>query len=474
MNLDYAKAENLFLAAELLIEMSLIEIENGNAAANLATILCRDRSGFFVAMPFFNIQMMTGIHKRLVKFMKFENEVDKFNLYRLTNFLSRLYLVDLISGEYFHRCAEILLAAERASSFASVCVQLLIAITGHKLETAQRPMLDRCHAYFKTIAASKEKSNRSMFYKMLITLRECNWDQLVSSEVQNMGWRFLNQPSHTNGPQTDFFSNNFCSPAVTPTASIPTLSPTAQGPHMSFDDPEETDENDEVESLEDGEFVVPIEDNVGHQNASASVQAKPVVFDFRKLKNQNELNEIVTSLKNILKSAQDMKNLIDILLNQQLQDFREISILGKLFKELEAIQPNDSTSNFKDILIETISAEFDTTNGIRKLKDDEKENFIYKVIKVGEFYRNGILSDDDLATWLLHKHINKLPLSHLTYLSSIVGPQINEHGNRHIKLMLGKIEELIEETSSDLIVEINEDLKDLFETINSMKTPMIG
>lgn len=194
-----------------------------------------------------------------------------------------------------------------------------------------------------------------------------------------------------------------------------------------------------------------------------AIELKSLVVDIPALTSRAQIFAMGEALKKHLTTVERVGNFIKGLLDRSIIDHQQISNCVKLFKELADITASEAntTKTFKDVLIETLNKEFVISNSKRNLDEAGLNSFASFVVMVGDLYRQDVFTNDDLHTWLLHKHIAKVPLHHLTYLSSIVAPKIQLSGRKQLQTILGMLDATIHDLSMEICFKIQDDIREV-------------
>lgn len=189
--------------------------------------------------------------------------------------------------------------------------------------------------------------------------------------------------------------------------------------------------------------------------------------------NMNELGDrkvveaTVASLKQNLKTANQIKKFIEAMFNHLPTDHSKILNCAKLFKELAEMSP-EPDATFSEILMRSLQFEFEKFSTKHNLNQSDKSSFASLIILAGELYREDIFSDEDLHTWLLARQVSQVSLEQLTHLSLIITNKIQSHGSKHLKTVLGILENVIHDVTIEICTEIKSNLSDLGQAIESM------
>lgn len=188
------------------------------------------------------------------------------------------------------------------------------------------------------------------------------------------------------------------------------------------------------------------------------VSLNSLVIDLSNLNDSDNLLSTVADLKQHLTTKARIQSFITVLFNRSFTDHAVISSCVSIFKAMGDVAFGEESTSFKDILIEKLNFEFVISNSKRNLNEIEKISFASLLMMVGELYQQDILSDDDLHTWLLHKHIKNVSLPHLTYLSSIIEPKIQQQSSKHLKVVVGMLENSIHDITMEMFLAIKDDV----------------
>jgi hypothetical protein len=198
------------------------------------------------------------------------------------------------------------------------------------------------------------------------------------------------------------------------------------------------------------------------------VKQSEMKINFKDLSDIKVMETTVTNLKQHLKTSKQITELIKAILSLSLSDHCSILNCAKLFKQLiEISQEVDLT--FSEILMRSLQSEFEKFSRKQNLDQSEKNSFANLINLAGELYREDIFSDEDLHTWLLAKQVNQVSLEHLAHLTLIISPKIQKQGSKHLKTVLGMVENIIHECYMEACFDIKKDLTDLVGVFQSFK-----
>jgi hypothetical protein len=125
----------------------------------------------------------------------------------------------------------------------------------------------------------------------------------------------------------------------------------------------------------------------------------------------------------------------------------------------------DEEITLKQILFETVTTEFAISHSKQKLSETALASFSNLLLMVGEFYRGELLTDEDLAIWFMHKHLTKVSLENLTTFSFLVSLKVFSRGDKNMMQLLGNLEAMISEATTNTCQSIKDDLDEIFEIV---------
>lgn len=197
------------------------------------------------------------------------------------------------------------------------------------------------------------------------------------------------------------------------------------------------------------------------------VLSNSLVIDIESLDDRLTRKNVAVDLRKHLTTSARIKKFVSVLLSRSFNDPKLISSCAKLFKELADVSATEPGCEitFNEILTETLNFEFVFSNSKRTLDDNTRNSVASLIVLVGELYQQDIFADADLHSWILHKHINQVPLHHLTYFSSVIAPKIQAQGNPMLKTIFGLLETTIHEATIEMCFEIKNDLTELSNTL---------
>lgn len=198
------------------------------------------------------------------------------------------------------------------------------------------------------------------------------------------------------------------------------------------------------------------------------IELKSLVINIESLEHSIGLDSTAFDLKKHLTSAELCRIFIIELMNRSFPNFINISLYAKLFKELagfSTVKKSGAKITFKECLSETFHSECYMSSPKRFLNDIETIAFQNYFIMAGELYRQNVFIEDDLSSWLLHKHISVVSLQNLTYLSSVVAPRIQSEGSNRLKTIYKLLEDTIHNLTMEMCYIMKEDIKELISSM---------
>lgn len=179
-----------------------------------------------------------------------------------------------------------------------------------------------------------------------------------------------------------------------------------------------------------------------------------------------KMETVIESMKRHLKTSNIVRQFIAAVLNFSLVDHKSIQNCAQFFINFQEITL-ESDVTFNEILNRSVQSELEKFNRKQTLNRDEKKLFASLLTLTGELYREDIVSDEDLHTCLLARQVNQISLDELAHLSLIISPKIQQKGSKHLKTVLGMLENIIHDVTMDVCMEIKTDLIDLTDVMQS-------
>jgi hypothetical protein len=189
-------------------------------------------------------------------------------------------------------------------------------------------------------------------------------------------------------------------------------------------------------------------------------------INFKDFGDEEKMEAMVESLKERLKTSESVEKFISAVLKNFLTNHSAISSCAAFFKNFEQIAL-ESDMTFNEILNRSVSSEFEKLTQKTILNQEERSDFTNLLTFVCELYREGVFTDEDLHTWLLMRQVSQIPLDELAYLSLIISPKIQSQGSRHLKTVLGMMENIIHDVTIDVCAGIKNDLMDLTNVVQN-------
>lgn len=325
--------------------------------------------------------------------------------YLLVQYISELFKIDMITTDLIYLSMEVFIGNEKECLNAVYCINIMLRSIGPKLEEINSMIMNHYFTLFENFyKSSDENSYRSLVYGKLVALRNNKW--------------------------------------VAP--SVPVV--------------EEEAEQTLAEEVVEEEEVEPV--------TVREAKLKSFVIDIDGLSDPEELESIASDLQKHLTTRERVRGFIAVLFRKSFTQHQIIANCAKLLELMAefVITPEPETT-FKDILMEMLSFEFVISNSKRFLDDSAKNSFVSLIVLVGQLYLREILNDDEIHSWLLHKHLSHVALDHLTYLSSIIAPKIQSRGNKQLNTILNMLEANIHDATVDMYKAINCDIDELASAI---------
>lgn len=219
--------------------------------------------------------------------------------------------------------------------------------------------------------------------------------------------------------------------------------------------------------LRNNNWIVP------EEKTEQKAKQAEMTINLNDLSDAEMMKTTVKNLKKHLTTSKRVKELIKAILQWSQVDHSSILNCAKFFKELVEVSPEPDVT-FGEILSRSLQSEFEKFNRKHNLDQADKISFANLIIFAGELYREDIFSDEDLHTWLLARQVNQVSLEHLAHLSLIISPKIQKQGSKHLKTVLGMMENIIHDVTMEVCVRIKSDLSDLNGVIQFYKDKEIS
>lgn len=366
----------------------------------------------------------------------------------LVNFISELIKLEVIHWDFVAVSMDKFFSQD-TSCAVTECIEILMKAIGHLLEVYDPARLNRYFKFFETVVLGNENSFRSKIYGEIMDLRQNNWlIPTVEPKLIETSTISVNQPNLQLG--------RFKAPVDESEAQIERPSNTIE--------------------LQNTQTMLPTTPTPLERSPikphQTEVELKLIVINFNDLEDREEMESVVADLRKCLTSSRLMRSFIATLLSRSSTNHQHILSINKLFKYLADFSAPTKTGDeitFKECLIEAFTVQFVKFNSKQTMEAGEETAVAALVLMVGEMYRQDIFSDGDLATWLVHQHIKKVPLQHLTYLSSIIQAKVQAQGGKHIKFIFGIFESTIHKKMMDMYSSIKNDINELAEAMQNPK-----
>lgn len=446
---------------------------------------------------------------------------DISHVYKAMVFHYELFKDQPIDNRIVVGVIEHLMKNERTCVKSVQCIVHLMRTIGEKVEKENRKAIDRYFLYFEhVIRDSNQDDFRTYEYKKLIEYRANGWrnaenyalngwNGVKTRDVGVLGnekeWKlnidrtlvdFLEEGDRWKPPDVD----QRISPKLTlvDPISIPVTKlqnfengklqkiengnlRSSENGNLNKLSEAKLQRSDEVKLRSSENGKLPRIDEAKLQKLNEANESKgEIVITLDNLEDNEHLTRLATILCGQLKSEKHLQTFFEAILNRKNADRSEISLYVQLFGKLAEIfeSLDDAPVEFVEQLIDVINTEFAETSGWRNFDTEMRLKFRRLMIICGELYTISVLSDEDFAPWLYHKHIQQLSLEELVDLSDAISPKIEEKGNKRIRLALNMLEKTIREMRAEMstllmldIKELNGKVAEMAETIARISSP---
>lgn len=364
-------------------------------------------------------------------------------------FSCELYKLKILGRDFIDSCLNMFFTNDRLCDKSVDCIVQIIKAVGKHLDEENPKLMEKYCIYFKYIAKSDSADTiRSREYKKLLELRNKEWKVFSFSIL----------PEKTVLP--DHKKLSIVSDAVS--ASIPheAVSRPASTSHEAVSRPSASDP---------AEPVAPKIESIKN--------IKTLTLNFDEMCSDSNLSATVINIRDMLTSEKHVKTFIAATLNQPASIYqRDISIQAKLLRKLSESFSSDSKNqiDFGDILIEILNLEFTRTNAYRCFDYGAKLKFTRLLIMACMLFIEKLLSDDDFAPWLLHKHVNQIPVMILCDLVDMILPKIQNEGTKQLKLALSILEATIHTSMLEMSATIKLDIAEMAKELHFYRSRAIN
>lgn len=345
------------------------------------------------------------------------NKIDPHHVsgtYLLVQFISELFKMGMIEKECIYFNLEMFFRNENNCQNIVYCINIMMRAVGQLLEKLNPPLIDHYFNFFEFIVnTSQLKSYRSLVYKKLIELRQNKWILPllpVSNGVENK-------------------------------------------PEIKLEKVVDKDE-EEIRELE---------------QEAQKAHSRSIVINLESFE-ENNSELIVADLRKQLTTKDRVKMLIGTMLKKSFTEFNTIKNCATLLKKLASFVANvEHEQTFKNILMEMLYSEFIVSNSKRNLNEAEMSCLTSLIFIVGELYLQDVLSEDEIYTWLLHKHLSNISVEYLATLSYMIAPKIQANGDKRLNTILNMLETNIDDGIRSMYMEINSKIGELQGAITERK-----
>lgn len=375
-------------------------------------------------------------------------------VYKAMVFYFELFKDQPIDNKVIVGVIENLMKNEKTCVKSVQCIVHLMRTIGEKVEKENVKAIDRYFQYFEhVIRDSNQDDFRTYEYKKLIEYRANGW--------RNADNYTLNGSSSVKIREDRVMENEKeWTRELNLTLEDLLGEETRWKPTQDFERPAIAIAKPSIDP-------VPVEKA---QKFDKTTKPGELVLTLKNLEDNDQVNRLAVQLGDLLNSEKHLQAFIAAVLNRETTNRHEISMYMKLLRKLVEIFENsdDAQVEFVEHLIDVINTQFADTSGWKNFDDAMKIKFRRLVIISSELYRINVLSDEDFAPWLYHKHIQQLTIEELSDLSAEISPRIEANGSKRIKLALSMLEKTIHEVTIDMCNAIRSDIDQLNETFDRM------
>lgn len=443
-----------------LIQQAMLVCTRAEIYAQLAFMLCETADASIKP---------TLINQCQQKFLDcFDISIDKSKAassYGLTQFIASLHKHDIIDQDFIKLCLDVFMSNEKDCHHTVQCFRIFMETIGPKLEASNPETINKIFQVFDQTVAS-ENTFRSNIYKRLIQLRNNKWIGGQPSTQFETKLAFAQpppQPFMQRGIQPFAHEQGF-------------IQSQWLGSPLSYGGI-----NAPLASIRQSELPIKQVQRTESPAARAesSVDQRPkspamisIVINFEKMRYEDEIDAVAFDLKENLTSIARIVDFINALIRINFKDYKQISTCAELLQRLTSTTIKTKLGNeikFSKCLLDALNLEFVNTCGLQALTEDESINFANVSILTAELYMRDIFTDDDLSTWLLNKHTKSIPVQHLSHLSSVISPKIQVSDSKHLKMILGLVEDLIQMGTNEVCKQIKDDILEIFDVVTYLK-----
>lgn len=355
---------------------------------------------------------------------------------------------------------EHLMKNEKTSVKSVQCIVHLMRTIGEKVEKENVKAIDRYFQYFeRVIRDSNQDDFRTYEYKKLIEYRANGWKN-ADHYTLNGSTDLKTRKNRGNAVMENQKEWTF---DVSRTLEDLLGEGTRWKPTQDFERPKPTQDFERPKQIE----PIPA---AKVKKVDEPAKTGEIILTLENLEDNDHLNRLALQLSEHLNSEKHLQSFIAAILHRPTANRHEISLYMKLLRRLVEIFENldDAKVEFVEHLIDVINTQFADTSGWKNFDDVMKIKFRRLVIISGELYRINVLSDEDFAPWLYHKHIQQLTIEELSDLSAEISPRIEANGSKRMKLALSMLEKTIHWVTIDMCSAIKSDINQLNDTFDRM------
>lgn len=334
--------------------------------------------------------------------------------YLLVQFISELFKMGMYEVKCIYLNLEMFFRNEINCLNIVYCINIMMRAIGQLIEKLNPPLIDYYFNYFEFIVINSQvKSYRSLVYSKLIELRQNKW--------------ILPALAAANGVE--------------------------KNPEMKLATVVDKDE-EEIRELE--------------QEAQRA-HSRSLVINLESFE-ENNSESIVADLRKHLTTKDRVKMLIKAMLKKSFTGFKIIKNCATLLRKLDSLVITvEHEQTFKNILMEMLYLEFIVSNSKRNLNEAEMSCLTNLIFIVGELYLQGVLNENEIYTWLLHKHLSNISVEYLASLSFMIAPKIQANGDKRLGTILNMLETNIDDGIRSMHIEINSEIVELQSALNERK-----
>lgn len=187
-------------------------------------------------------------------------------------------------------------------------------------------------------------------------------------------------------------------------------------------------------------------------------EPKAFVINFDDLGSDEYLFEIRKQIRHFVRKYDHAKVLIEALFTKTPTDFKSLSGVASLIKQLSCIY---WIIPFAEIVYNHLIEVFVETSEMETLDNATEKVLIRLVVIVSELFHRNLIDSLELGLWLQHRHLNQLPLEVLVHISDIISSNLKAAEDKDLSETISLFNATINEKLSATFAEVHTKISEL-------------